>query len=317
MTLVDENELCVALTTASGVELYSYDLAANTATKLCDVADAQNLVALNLMSDLETESTVLCAVRNITGGLMNATSGGSTSDAPEGEDVTIGNGNVTVNLREDSTNGKLVITFDPELLTYNSTTSASALFSVNENEADEGKLVIAYAAADELSAEEILATLSFTYEGELDENGEIIDQVDTMINVVTEESNDQSNLNEKVEIEISNALSDDNTLASLSVAEGTLSPIFAPTVVDYTVEVAHDEDKLTVFATAKDEKATQAEVDEAAANLDKAIKGLAPDTGDNPETGDRFNAALAVAALLFSIAALAAMIIFRKKIFRV
>ena len=52
MTLVDENELAIALNTASGVELYSYDLTTNTAAKMCDVTGAQTLIALNLMSDI-------------------------------------------------------------------------------------------------------------------------------------------------------------------------------------------------------------------------------------------------------------------------
>ena len=55
MTLARENELCIALTTASGVELYSYDLTANTAVKLCDMSDFQSMVAVSLLSDVNPE----------------------------------------------------------------------------------------------------------------------------------------------------------------------------------------------------------------------------------------------------------------------
>ena len=245
MTLVDENELCIALTSANGVELYSYDLASNIATKVCDVAGAQSLVALNLMSDIAVHATATANVT--TGGLMNVASRTDASVTPDGENVTIADGNVTITLHKDGTNGKLIVTFDSDKLTYKGLTSASAFYSVNDMEADNGKLVVAYAAAQTIASEDILAALSFEYTGEC---------VDTVVNVAFEELNENADLTENTDVVVSNALSEDNTLASLTVLEGKLSPIFAPGVVNYTVKVAHDVEKLTVNATANDEKAT-------------------------------------------------------------
>ena len=404
MTLVGENELCIAVNTGSGVELYSYDLTTNTASKLCDVAGAQSLVALNLLSDIAVQATAAANVT--TGSLMAAASYTEGSEIPDGEDVTIADGNATITLHKEGTNGKLVVTFDPAKLTYQGMTSASVFYSVNDAEAGNGKLVIAYAAAQAISAEDILATLNFEYSSRY---------VDTVVNVAFEELNENVDLADSTDVVVSNALSEDNTLASLTVLEGTLSPIFAPGVTNYTVQVAHDVEQVTVNATANDEKAsvvvsdtelaedgtcivtvtvtaesgdvrvytitvtreeapegedpsdpsdpadqvdttalkeliteaeglkksdysektwnalqtalkaaeevlendeaTQAEVDKAAENLDQAIKALAPETGTNPETGDRFQGAQAVATMLFSVAALAVLIIFRKKFF--
>ena len=156
-------------------------------------------------------------------------------------------GNVTITLHKDGTNGKLIVTFDSDKLTYKGLTSASAFYSVNDMEADNGKLVVAYAAAQTIACEDILAALSFEYTGEC---------VDTVVNVAFEELNENADLTENTDVVVSNALSEDNTLASLTVLEGKLSPIFAPGVVNYTVKVAHDVEKLTVNATANDEKAT-------------------------------------------------------------
>lgn len=273
MTLVGENELCIAVNTGSGVELYSYDLTTNTASKLCDVAGAQSLVAPNLMSDIAVQTTA--AAKVTTGSLMAAASYTEGSEIPEGEDVTIADGNATITLHKDGTNGKLVVTFDPTMLTYQGMTSASVFYSVNDAEAVDSKLVIAYAAAQAISAEDILATLSFQYSGEY---------VDTVVNVAFEEliadvkDLDESEYSEKTW----NALQD-----ALKAAEEVLG----------------------------NDKVTQDEIDRALENLDKALKALAPETGKNPETGDRFNGTLAITAMLFSVVGLAVLVIFRKKLF--
>ena len=192
MTLVGENELCIALNTASGVELYSYDVAANEATKLADVAGAAKLVALSLLSEVQPAA----AANAVTGSLMStAASGARNTGAAEGEDVVIADGNVTVNLRDDSTNGKLIVTFDPAVLTYEGLTSASVLFAVNDSEAANGKLIIAYAAASDISAQDILATLTFSYVGET---------VDAIITVTAAQRNDNDALSEKTEIIVCN-----------------------------------------------------------------------------------------------------------------
>ena len=110
--------------------------------------------------------------------------------------MTIADGNVTINLYKEGTNGKLVVTFDPAALTYEGMTSASVYYSVNDKEAADGKLVIAYAAAQAISEEEILANLNFSYAGEY---------VDTVVNVATEEHNENACLDENADVIVSNA----------------------------------------------------------------------------------------------------------------
>ena len=200
MTLAGENELCIALTTASGVELYSYDLTANTAVKLCTVAGVKSLVALSLMRDLEAADAKVSAVKRPTGSLMTAVSRNEVTETPDGENVTVADGNVTITVHKDGTNGKLVVTFDPTAMTYEGMSSASVFYSVNEAEAADGKLVIAYAAAQPVSVENILATLNFSYK---------TDYVDTLVTVITKEDNEQADLDTREEIIVSNAPAED------------------------------------------------------------------------------------------------------------
>ena len=193
MTLVAENKLTIALKTDDGVALYSYDLTTNTATKLCDVAGANKLVALSLLSDVQSASA---AANKVTGSTMTVSGSGSERAVEiEGEDVTFGEGEVIVNLHESGTNGKLVVTFDPSVLTYADMTGAAAFYSVNTNHAAEGKLTIAFAAADAISEEDVLAALRFTFVGE---------SVDTKITVTTRERGENAVLADEKEIEVCN-----------------------------------------------------------------------------------------------------------------
>ena len=193
MTLVGENELCIALTTASGVELYSYDLTTGDATKLCTVANAQSLVALNLMSDIAVQTTAAAKVP--TGSLLSVSVASEATEPAQGENVVFADGNVTVNIADNATNGLLEVTFDPAVLTYQGIYSASAFYAVNDTQAAGGKLIIAYAAATKLSAEDVLAALNFSYTG----NG-----VHTAISVTTLERGEEAELAEKMEIVVSN-----------------------------------------------------------------------------------------------------------------
>jgi len=405
MTMLNESLALISLNSEDGVILYTYDLEEEELTELGVLEGVTDLVGLT-MPAVEEEEEAAQAANKVTGSTMTATASESEENVEiNGEDVTIADGNVTINLYKEGTNGKLVVTFDPAELTYQGMSSASVYYSVNDADAAEGKLVIAYAAASAISEEDILATLSFTCNGEY---------VDTVVNVATEELNEDADVDEDVDIVVSNALSDDNTLASLTVQEGLLSPIFAPTVTEYTVEVAHDVEELNVSAIARDEKATvvvessefdengiavvtvtvtaengdvrvytitatreaapsdpsepsepedevdtsvleeliekakglkesdyskkswnallaalrvaesvlsdeehtQEEVDNAADALDKAIKALVPATGKNPGTGDLFLGGWAAAVMLFSAAALAVLMVCRKRFFR-
>jgi hypothetical protein len=131
---------------------------------------------------------------------MTAVSRNEVTETPDGENVTIADGNVTITVHKDGTNGKLVVTFDPTAMTYEGMSSASVFYSVNEAEAADGKLVIAYAAAQPVSVENILATLNFSYK---------TDYVDTLVTVITKEDNEQADLDTREEIIVSNAPAED------------------------------------------------------------------------------------------------------------
>ncbi len=60
----------------------------------------------------------------------------------------------------------------------------------------------------------------------------------------------------KVTVESEETASTDNTLASLSISPGTLSPAFSPDVTKYTVNVGEDVNELVVSAAPADSKAT-------------------------------------------------------------
>ena len=197
MTLAGENELYIALNTASGVTLYSYDLTTNTATKLVDVADAQKLVALSLLSEVNVASQT---ANQVTGSLMSVRATGSFTTGNESvhEDVLISDGTVQIDIAETEnvTNGLLVITFDADVLTYQSFTSAALVFAVNTSEAAEGKLIVAYASGSAISAGDVLATLTFTYEG---------DVVDTEVTIATTQRNELDEVSEEDSVvEVSN-----------------------------------------------------------------------------------------------------------------
>jgi hypothetical protein len=59
-----------------------------------------------------------------------------------------------------------------------------------------------------------------------------------------------------VTITVKAAVSNDASLANLSVSEGTLTPVFNKNVLNYTVNVANETDKITISAQATDSNAT-------------------------------------------------------------
>ena len=243
MTMMDENTAVISVNSASGVTLYTFDLTTYEVAYLGILNGVTDLVGLSLMSQVQGKTL---AVNKGTGHLMTATQR-TAPGALENQTVTINEGTVNVDLYTAETNGKLIVTFDPEALTYVSATGAAALYSVNDADAEDGQLVIAYAAASALTQNDVLASLVFSYETAY---------VDTAITVTAEERGELDGLNEQTEIVIDNSLSDDNTLRSLKVAEGELSPIFAPTVNEYAISVPYDVEQLTITAAANDEKAS-------------------------------------------------------------
>ena len=203
------------------------------------------------MSDITGEAAE--AANMATGSLMSAYSVGT--EAPEGEaeveDVVISDGTVKFDLveTEDVTNGKLVITFDADVLTFQDITSANVLFAVNTSEAAEGRIVLAYASDAAISAGDVLARLTFLYGGEY---------ITTEVTLSTEQRNEDDAVSENdTNVEIDNSVpSGDNTLKDLTVQEGALTPAFDSEVTEYAVEVPYEVENLTIDAVANDENAT-------------------------------------------------------------
>ena len=248
MTMLDETTAVISTSSASGVTLWSFDLNTNEVAYMGILNGVTDLVGLSLTSQIQKPGQIYAANKG-TGHIMEVNGARAAVTEPKSQNISIYDGVVKLNISEPGTNGKLVVTFDPEALTYVSASSASALYSVNDAEAEDGKLVIAFASATALSAENILATLEFSYE---------TIAVDTTITVTTTERNDEDGLNEQNVIDICNNMSGDSTLRTLKVAEGELSPIFAPQVLDYSITVPYDVEQLTITAVANDEKAAVA-----------------------------------------------------------
>ena len=167
------------------------------------------------------------------------------------DDFTAADGQVEFQLTQENTvtNGLIVITFDANVLTFRELTDSAVLFAVNDSEAAQGRLVIAYAGGAAVSAGEILGTLVFDYEGEY---------VCTEITIATRQRNENDAVAEAdtvVTID-SRIPSDDNTLKELTVQEGALTPGFTADVTDYEITVPYTVDSLTIHAVANDEKAT-------------------------------------------------------------
>jgi lactocepin len=109
------------------------------------------------------------------------------------DETSVSNGNVEIKLSEDVavTNGLIKVTYDADKLTYVDTVSGVSLKSIHHEifepaEGEEpalktGVIVFAYASADEIAAENVLATLKFTYEDA---------DINTNVVVTTVERND-------------------------------------------------------------------------------------------------------------------------------
>ena len=160
MTMLTETLALISVNGEDSVVLYTYDLETEELTELGTLEGVTALVGLTMPAAEEEEEAA--AANKVTGSTMTlvATSSDNAPEA-ENEDITVADDVVTINLRDSGTNGKLIITFDPAAMTYKSMSSASVYYSINEARAAEGQLILAYAAAEAISAEDILATLTF------------------------------------------------------------------------------------------------------------------------------------------------------------
>jgi len=140
------------------------------------------------------EMSKLGETANAVTGTTNAIKGVAFTEAKRQvvDDTAVEAGTVKVDLCDDVavTNGLYEITYDPEVLTFVNAASELEFHSVNE---DEGTILFAFASAEEIEAETVLATLNFTYEGE---------EVDTVVTVKVHERDDDVAVDETLEIPV-------------------------------------------------------------------------------------------------------------------
>ncbi len=153
MTAMDEDTVMISVNTDDGVAFYCYTISTGELTELSVIADAAKLVCLTVYDD-----AVPAAERIITGSTMAV----DLSD----ENITVEQ-TVTIKLTEDVavTNGRMEVTFDPNALTYIGASSMNAEYVVNDSEAAQGRLIIAYAAEDAIEAGAVIAALRFSFQG--------------------------------------------------------------------------------------------------------------------------------------------------------
>ena len=124
--------------------------------------------------------------------------------APKDE-TTVADGNVNIVLSDDveTTNGKFIVTYDPTALTFESfvgnlphiSVNADVIEPVLDRDGEEepatalGVITVAYASATEIPAEDVIASLYFTYDKEAG--------VDTVVKVEAMERNDELALDEE------------------------------------------------------------------------------------------------------------------------
>lgn len=143
----------------------------------------------------KVEMTKLGEVTNAVVGGTNAIKAGLSREPMKlpVDDTTVAEGNVKIDLSEDVavTNGLINVTYNADELTFASVDSALAYKAIHHEiqepaEGEEpalrtGVITIAYAAAEEIAAETVLATLNFTYTDA---------DLDTTVVVTTLERND-------------------------------------------------------------------------------------------------------------------------------
>ena len=179
MTMLNETTAVIAACGASGVTLYSFDLTTNTLSNLFTLDGVIDLMGLELLSKIAGQTTATAA-NVVTGSLMSGYAVEPKASNQGNDEVLVVESNVTINMiqSESVTNGKVIVTFDPSVLTFEGISSASVYYSVNTSGAAEGRLVIAYAASSAISANDVLASLSFTYIGEVEDTNVVLETVE-------------------------------------------------------------------------------------------------------------------------------------------
>lgn len=175
MTRVSDDTVVIGITNDNTI-LYSYCVGSGKAEMLYDMQDVWELHGLALMDDIsETGTTGTQAVH---GSLQSVVLDKST--------VNVNSDKVTVKLTEDVTvtNGLVEISFDPEMMKYLGTSSMNVQYAVNESQAKDGKLIVAYASGKPVSAGDLIAALRF----------DTLDDGQTKVTVLTTEYNENTGL---------------------------------------------------------------------------------------------------------------------------
>ena len=205
--------------TTGTVQLYKYDLTDKTLTLMGEVEGMITMVGLSLLSDVTDADATAAASGSaaktgfdnifvdrasasqrgagdssisgqsmsqpVSGSLMSASSGSTESSLITEGDVTVDTSKqtVTVEITEDIdvTNGVVVVSYDPEVLTF---TGASSMLYYAVNSSESGKVVLGYASASAVSAGNLIGSLKFSYV----DSGK---DVTTDITVTTTERNDE------------------------------------------------------------------------------------------------------------------------------
>ena len=149
MTKTGEDIFTISVGSVEGVQLYTYDLTNDTLTTGA-LIDADTLIGLSLYTDVApAEETA-----NFSGGSLMSLS--LHENEEQTEDLSW-----RLDLTEtvDVTNGVVEITYDPTELRYTGTSADDVLLAVND--AESGKLILAYASAEAVPAGEIIASVLF------------------------------------------------------------------------------------------------------------------------------------------------------------
>ena len=194
-------EPAVRKTAEAGTEVHEI-IAAGEDAFTVNVAEESNAFVPGTESCASSVISLAADIRDLTlrsTGSTNAVCAAAASfDRSEvGVDAvenTVTEAGVELKLTEtvDVTNGKLVITYDPSLLTYQACTTDLGSHAVGVDEV-EGKLTFAYASADAIKADTLLAEVTFTYAQAY---------VNTTVTTETVERNDEAVTGDKVVTEV-------------------------------------------------------------------------------------------------------------------
>ncbi|MBR3953361.1 MAG: S8 family serine peptidase [Oscillospiraceae bacterium] len=265
ITAASEDEVYVTANSADGVTFYKYTISTGAVEELGYIEDFGSLIGL-YMAPAAAEASLAYAgteialevpseapvseTEEVNGSTMSVViSGeGNGTDGYEPGQVAYKDGKVVMYLSdtETATNGKFVLTFDPSVLTFESIASGAAYYSANTSDAENGKIVFAFASASAIPAGNILASVTFTSS---------VEKIDSDVTVETVERGSEVITDEKDVINVNNK-SRDNKLKSLTVENAVLTPEFDPNVTEYNVLAAEAVKKLSIIAEANDSNAT-------------------------------------------------------------